>query len=87
MSAPGFAYFSSAATALLQTGAGSVRATSPGVPGVVGNVTLYDGLDATGKVIAVLDANVGRDLDVSCQFDTGLYVVVTGNPNVTISFF
>jgi hypothetical protein len=87
MATPNFTYFASAGSLLLKTGAGNARATSPGVPGVVGNVTLYDGLDATGKVIGDLAANVGRDLDFSCQFDTGLYVVATGNPNTTISFY
>lgn len=82
-----FTYFASAASLLLKTGAGSVRVTSPGVPGVAGRVVLYDGLDSTGKVIAVLDANIGRDLDVSCQFSVGLFVVASGSPNTTVSIF
>jgi len=87
MSTPGFAYFSSAGSALLQTGAGSAVATSYGVPGVNGTVKLFDGLDSSGTLIGTINANVGIDLEYSYQFTVGLYVQVVGDPNVTISFY
>jgi hypothetical protein len=87
MSTPGFTYFAVAGISLLTTGPGSMRATSFGIPGVYGQVQLYDGLDATGTLLTTINANVGRDIDFSCQFSTGLFVVTTGNPNVTIVFF
>ncbi|MDR8399218.1 hypothetical protein NE850_23125 [Paraburkholderia sp. USG1] len=82
-----FTYFDGAASRLLKTGPGSLRAVIVGVPSVSGEVTLYDGLDTSGKVIAVLDATEGRNVDFSCAFFTGLYVVVAGATNTTISFF
>jgi hypothetical protein len=87
MSTPGFTYFAVAGIALLTTGAGSARASSFGVPGTYGQVQLYDGLDDTGTLITTLDVNINIDVDFSCQFSTGLFVVTTGNPNVTIVFY
>ncbi|MDR8399219.1 hypothetical protein NE850_23130 [Paraburkholderia sp. USG1] len=81
------AFIDTAGTMLLKTGPGSLKGVSIDVPAASGTVTLYDGIDDTGKVIGVLDASVDVYLDYGCQFNTGLNVQVVGNPEVTISFF
>lgn len=87
--APGtaaFAYFSVPGSTLVKTGPGSLRAVSIGVAAANGHVKLFDGLSVTGRLIADLDASAGRDIDFNAQFSTGLFVVVVGNPNVTVIY-
>jgi hypothetical protein len=54
---------------------------------VSGSLTMYDGLDATGAVMAVVDASkgtVGGSTTQPWPFATGLFVVMTGNADCTI---
>jgi len=71
-------------SALIKGGAGYITAASlsrTGSSGGSGSLELYDGLDATGRLIARVD--VGGDdikpVPISGSFYTGLYGVITGS--------
>lgn len=77
------------------TGAGStqVKAGIGWLGGVTVNtgvasatVTVYDSLTATGTKIATISAAAPVSLPFGVRFSTGLFVVVTGAPDITISF-
>lgn len=82
VSAPegGFSYQHEAAagTYLSKTGAGVLHAVHVNTKGVTDTVTVYDGIDDTGTVIAALDATVVADHVYDAVFTVGLCVVIAG---------
>jgi hypothetical protein len=40
-------------------------------------VKIYDGVDATGKVVGICDANNGGNYEYGCTLTKGLYVVTS----------
>lgn len=90
LAAPGryaFANLSSSGSTLLKTGIGSLGGVAIGTGAVGASITLYDGIDNTGKLISVIGAAAPAGLTFGIQFFTGLYVVVAGgSPNAVVSY-
>lgn len=84
------AHLAANASTLVKTGAGTLHTININKLGATANtMTVYDGIDNTGAVLAVIDTTanaISRYYDVS--FATGLYVVIaTGTaPDSTISY-
>lgn len=68
---------------------------SPGVLGsvvintggsVVGSVVVYDNTAGSGSIIATIDAQIAGTYEYNATATTGITVVTTGSPNVTILY-
>lgn len=91
LAAFGYAHLAGAGTTLLKTGAGVLNGVSVNTKGTVASaVKLYDGLDATGTLIASIDSlNLSGFFEMGpVAFTVGLCVVLTDSagPDVTVSF-
>ncbi|MFM0428197.1 hypothetical protein PQQ75_04205 [Paraburkholderia aspalathi] len=90
LAAPGlykYANLSAAGSTLLKTGIGSLGGVVVGTGAAGATITLYDGTNTSGTLIAVLSAAAPVPLTFGVSFFTGLYVVVAGgSPNVTVSY-
>lgn len=75
-------------TTLVKTGAGVLHAVIVNTKGTVASaVTVYDALTATGDPIAIIDSlNLSGTFEYEVAFSTGLTVVTTGAPNITVSY-
>jgi hypothetical protein len=49
-------------------------------------VTVYDNTSATGNTISVIDASAPSSLEFNIQTLTGLTVVISGTPDVTVVY-
>lgn len=78
----------SAATAGTQvkTGPGQLRTVAINNAASASTIALYDGTSAEGTPIATIDGDVQVSLDYGLMFSVGLFVMVSGAPNVTIIF-
>lgn len=76
------------ATGLAFTGAGVLRGVGLCAGADAATVTVHDGTDNTGAVIAKLGAGIGLSaapFSVPVNFKTGIYLVVTGTtPRVNV---
>jgi hypothetical protein len=73
--------------------AGTLIKSGPGSPadvvintGAIGTISLYDSLSASGQVIAVISTAAPIRLSFGVAFATGLFAVVTGSGNSTITY-
>jgi hypothetical protein len=74
---PAYKYLAGATSQLLKVGAGVFHRIMNNENS--GNITVYDGLDATGRIICQIDlAKVLGPLEFQAPFDNGLYIVQTG---------
>jgi hypothetical protein len=85
--AASFKYVTGAITTQIKTGAGSLHGVVVGIAAAGATVALYDGLNTSGTPIGVVDASTVRSAIFDCQYNTGLYMVVTGTPAVTVTYF
>ena len=86
-----YSYLAANAATQVKTGTGKLHSVVINTAGASSNViTLYDGTDTNGTVIAVIDgtAAAGNILLYDVQFITGLHVVIgTGTAaKITISY-
>ena len=70
----------------VKTGAGQLLTVAVNNAASGALVSLYDGLSTAGTPISQIDGDVQVSLDYGLQFQHGLFVVVTGSPNLTIIF-
>jgi hypothetical protein len=71
---------------LVSSGTGWVADISINTTAASGSLTVYDGIDATGTVMAVIDASkssLGAGFS-PWRFVNGLFVVLNGNADITI---
>jgi len=82
-------HIAAAGSALLKTGAGVLRSIDINTPAASNSaLTFYDGTDATGAVMAVIDctkqtANVGT---AGWPFKVGCFYALTGAPDITLVY-
>jgi len=79
-------HIAAASSVLICTGQGWIADISVNTAAGFGSLTVYDGVDATGAVIAVIDASknaptVGFS---PWRFNTGLFVVLSAKADITI---
>ena len=80
-------HFDSAFSQVLATGSGWITHLSINTPSTSGTLTLYDGVDATGMVMAVIDTSKSNPNSGGLSpwpYQNGLFVTMTGNADVTI---
>lgn len=92
LSACRYTHITTATTTLVKTGAGYLGQININTLAASGTITVYDGIDATGAVIAVI-TNPGTLLVEGPQtasygvgFATGLVLVTTGTQDITVSW-
>lgn len=81
ISQQGWLYYHVTGTVLVQTGQGVLHTVSMNGLYVVGDITIYDGVDNTGAVIAVLSLATAVSISIQpismlydAKFVTGLYI-------------
>jgi hypothetical protein len=79
-------HFSAAGSTLIKTGSGWVADISINTTAASGNLTIYDGTSTAGAVMAVIDVSKSFSFGGVGQwpFTNGLFVVITGSPDITI---
>jgi hypothetical protein len=79
-------HLNAAGSTLLKTGSGVVLAIDINTSSASSTLTVYDGTSAAGAVMASVDcSNRGTDIGGSgWPFSTGLFVTLTGTPDITI---
>jgi hypothetical protein len=80
-------HIAAAGSYLIEDGWGFLMEVSINTTASSGSLTLYDGLDATGNVMAVIDVtknNPSASNNTPWPFNTGLFVVLSGGADVTI---
>lgn len=77
---PSTAYFDAGGSYLVKNTPGKLIRIVIGDKGTAAaSITLYDGVDNTGTVIAAVDTDeINNDLVYDVEFDTGLYIVISG---------
>jgi hypothetical protein len=78
-------HLTAAGSFLIKTGKGWISTVNVNTSGN-GTLTIYDGIDATGTVLAVIDTskNTTTSAFSPWPFKTGLFMVQTGAADVTI---
>ena len=74
-------HIAAAGSYLIRSGAGWITGISVNTTAVNAQLTCYDGIDATGSVIAVMDVSKGNPSPQTAApwgFTTGFFVVLTG---------
>jgi len=72
---------------LIKTGSGFITDISVNTPANSGTLTIYDGVNASGAVLAVIDVSKNTQSGSGSSpwpFATGLFAVLNGNADVTI---
>lgn len=89
-SAVGYAYenITTSDTTLVKTGAGVLASVTVNTLGTVASaVVLHDGLTDAGPVIGTIDSlTLSGQFAYGIAFGTGLTVVTTGAPDITVSY-
>lgn len=76
-----YAHISTATSTLVKTGPGMLATVVCNAAGTGATVTVYDGVDNTGTVVAAASAlPAGAVLVYNCVVRTGIYVVTVGSP-------
>jgi hypothetical protein len=93
MSKNAYKRISGAATTLVKTGSGTLHNIVINRTIASATITVYDGVDATGTLFALITAPATLLSDgpvtatYDCQFSTGLCIVTTGsNLDLTVTF-
>jgi hypothetical protein len=80
-------HLSAAGSTLIKTGSGWISSIAVNTAATSGSLRVYDGVDATGAVIGVLDVSkngAGITGSTPWAYHVGLYVVLSGTADVTI---
>jgi len=79
-------HINAASSRLIKTGAGWLSDISINTTAASGSLTIYDGTSASGAVMAVIDVSKSFSFGGMGQwpFVNGLFVVVTGSPDITL---
>lgn len=83
---------STATTTLLRTGPGTLHSVVLNKPVATGTISVYDGIDATGTLIAVITIGAVLLSDppntalYDADFQTGLCIVTSQATDITVSF-
>lgn len=72
-------------TTLVKTGAGILHKVVVNTLSA-GSISIYDNVSGTGSPIAIINGGVERSINYDLAFATGLNVVVTGTPDVTVVY-
>lgn len=85
---PKFKHISTATTTLVRTGPGILQSVFVSTGGAGSTATVYDGVDATGAVIAVINTAVQVSLFYGVPVSTGICVVTaSGTPaDITVTY-
>lgn len=84
-----YKHISTNTTTLVKTGPGVLSSVVINKAGASANIaTVYDGIDATGTVIAIIDTTVARPLEYNVAYLVGLTIVTaTGTAaDLTINY-
>lgn len=78
-------------TELIKSGAGILNKITINGVSVAGILTIYDGIDATGTIMAIVTLAVNPTpftLNYEIEFATGLYITFTGGltGDITVSY-
>jgi hypothetical protein len=78
-------HINAAGSLLIKTGKGYISTISINTA-ATGSLTIYDGINATGAVIAVIDTskNTANSALSPWPIQTGLFIVLVGNADITI---
>lgn len=80
-------HISATGSALILANQGNVAAVNVNTGASSAVLTLYDGLDNTGNVAAVIDASSSCSKVYLVHFHTGIYYTLAGgNADITISY-
>lgn len=74
------------ASALVKTGRGSLQTLVIGTGAADATVTLYDGTTGAGTVIGIVDTANTTGLWFGVQFNTGLYIEISGVVDITVTY-
>jgi len=80
-------HLNAAGSTLVKDGPGGVMSINVNTAsGGASSLTLYDGVDATGAVLGVIDCTKqGSEGGMTAwPFQTGLFLTLTGSPDITI---
>ena len=92
LSACRFAHITSAITTLVKTGAGYLGSININTMAASAVITVYDGIDNTGTVIAIITNPSTLLIEGPANafygvgFQTGLTIVTTGTQDITVSY-
>lgn len=73
-------------TTTVKTGAGILDKIQINTAGTTSTITIYDSLTATGTKIGTASGNAQAGLSYNIRFTTGLTIVTTGAPDLTVSY-
>lgn len=82
-------YHHATSTELIKSGRGVLNTVTINGVSVTGILTIYDGIDATGSIIAIVTLAVNPTpftLHYEVELETGLYITFTGGLASDISF-
>ena len=84
-----YQHFDSPSTMLIRAGEVRLRRVTINNPDTSGSIAIYNGLDAGGElvILAAADANAHTGtLDFDIVLNTGLTVVITASPDITVVY-
>ncbi len=85
-----FLHLAANAATQVKTGEGVLKSITINIKGASANrITVYDGTDTNGTVIAIIDSTeAAKTLEFCARFATGLHIVIaTGTaPDITVSY-
>jgi hypothetical protein len=82
-----YKHINSAATTTVKSSAGTLHTISINSKAASSSCTVYDNATGSGTVIAVLDTvNFEGSLTYDVLFATGLTLVTTGTPDITVTY-
>lgn len=85
---PKGAHISTSTTTTVKATSGLLDSIVVNNPGTAATVTVYDNTAASGTVLAVLGGLAGAStLSYKLPFSTGLTIVTTGAPDLTVLYF
>jgi hypothetical protein len=76
-------HLNAAGSTLLKTGQCRLESLSVNT-GAAGSLTIYDGTDGTGAVVAVVDTTTAKSLNPAWMAHVGLYVTQVGAADLTL---
>lgn len=79
------AHITTATTTTVKSGAGILHNISINTLSA-GTITVYDNTTATGTVLAVINSGVEKTLEYNIAFATGLTIVTSSTPDLTIGY-
>lgn len=82
-----YSHLAAAATTTVKTGPGILHSISLNTLAVTSTVTIYDNTAGSGTVIGIISSTVNQGPYIyDVLFNTGLTIVITGAPDITVSY-